>query len=82
MKYKIVESNVLISVGEGVGETQITDEEYDRIIETVKNKPSAPSGYMYRLLDDLTWEMVELPEPDEPELTSDEAIGIIFGGAE
>ena len=32
MKYKIVESNVLISVGEGVGETQITDEEYDRAL--------------------------------------------------
>lgn len=82
MKYKIVESNVIISVGEGFGETQITEGEYNIIIETVKNRPSAPDGYAYRLLDNLTWEMIELPEPDEPELTSDEAIGIIFGGAE
>ena len=60
--------------------TSITQEEYEHIQEMIRNRPTAPEGYAYRLTNDLEWELYELPEEEEPELTADEALDIILGG--
>lgn len=62
---------------------EITESEYNSILETIRNRPAAPDGYTYRLTESLEWELYELPEEDaDPELTADEALDIILGGAE
>lgn len=40
---------------------EITEEEYYKILEIIKNKPTAPTGYEYRLTDSLVWELHEVP---------------------
>ena len=75
MRYhKNVDSGYIISVGTGNGGTEITEQEYAEILETIRNKPTPRDGYDYRLKTDLTWEEFKLP-PVEPEpLTDEEAL--------
>ena len=73
------------SVGTGNVGTELTESEYNAIMQKIQNKPAAPDGYTYKLrADNLEWELVELPEPETQgeELTADEALDIILGGAE
>lgn len=51
--------------------TEITESEYNAILDIIRNKPTAREGYNYRLKTDLTWEEYELP-PIEPEPLTDE----------
>lgn len=52
---------------------EITEEKYEEILNMIRNKPSAPDGYGYRLTDDLKWELYELPAEDqEDEEATDE----------
>lgn len=66
-------------------ENGITKEERDRIFTMMLSKPSAPSGYTYKLrADNLEWELVELP-PIEIEPTIEdkaEAYDILMGESE
>ena len=64
---------------------EITEEKYTEILNMIRKKPIAPDGYGYCLTDDLKWELVELlatPEDADPDLTDEEALAIILGGAE
>lgn len=64
------------------GQEIITEDEFDEIMQIIQGTPKAPKGYVYRLrADTLEWELVELPPMPEPELTDEEALGIILGGA-
>ena len=66
--YKQIEESYLVSIGEGYGFTEITEEEYKYLDDVINNKPTPPEGYDYRLKTDLTWELCELPpEPPAPE---------------
>ena len=78
----MVEADGLIQVvGIGQGGKEITKIEYDRIIALVGNCSDAPKGFSYRLKDDLTWELVELPPEDmDPDVSDSEALEIILGG--
>lgn len=41
-----------------------TDQTYERIEEALRERPTAPVGYDYRLREDtLEWELYRLPEP-------------------
>ena len=65
--------------------TEITAEKYNEILTLLRNRPTAPEGYGYRLTESLEWEMYELPaveEEEDPELSDSEAIAIITGGAD
>ena len=54
----------------GKAETEESTEEYIRLTEVMKSKPIAESGFDYRLKEDLTWELFELPVSEEtPEAT-------------
>ena len=58
----------------------MTQAEYERVKAIVNQKPTPPDGYGYRLTDELAWELYELPEDADPELTAEEALDIILGG--
>lgn len=65
--YKTIIDGYLISIGTS-GTEAITEQEYNDLYSIIASKPIAPSGYKYRLkADTLDWELVELPEPSEPE---------------
>ena len=58
----------IISIMRGAKESNISDAEYQAIMDKMNRKPTPPDGYDYRLTVDLEWEMFELPkETDEPE---------------
>ncbi len=68
MFQKIVKDGYINSIVDGVSIGNITEAEYDEILEVVRNRPEAQSGYIYRLKEDLTWEKHELlPESGEDE---------------
>lgn len=83
--YKSVDFDHLISIGTGPGGTEITESEYNNILSVIRSRPTPPAGFDYRLKADLTWEQYELPpdpEPsDEDEISDDEAMAIMLGGA-
>lgn len=74
----------------GKAETEEVTDEYNRLTEVMKSKPIAESGFDYRLKEDLTWELFELPvceeTPTETEATEAdyisalEDLGVNFGG--
>ena len=86
MQYnKSIDSGYISGCGTGNCGTEITESEYNAILEKIQTAPVAPDGYQYKLrADNLEWELVELPEPEpqDEELTDSEALDIILGGAE
>ena len=67
MIYKIVIDGYIVALSNANG-TEMTEAEYNAIMQKIQNKPSDPDGYQYRLrADNLEWEMVELPEPVDEE---------------
>lgn len=57
--YKRIEDGYLVCIGTGVGDVEITEEEYHEILTVIQNKPGADVGYDYRLKEDLTWALIE-----------------------
>ena len=51
---------------------EITEREYNEIQSLIKNRPTAPDGYAYRLTDALEWELYELPTEDTTEESATE----------
>lgn len=83
MKYRKCVCNGYIvaagSIGNGV---PITDDEYREIVSMMKQIPVPPPGYVFKLKDATReWVPVQLPPVTEPELTDEEALDIILGGA-
>ena len=79
--YKIVDDGYIVGFGTNGNDecTAITEQEYTQLRAVFADRPTAPTGYDYRLKVDLTWELVENEEPD---IDDSEAIDIILGGAE
>lgn len=80
--YKLINDGYLVAVGTGAGGDEITKVDYNEMLEIIRNKPIAESGYDYRLrADTLEWELVEVPvideQPEEEATVEDyeEAIG-------
>lgn len=85
MRFKQISSDGYITaIGTGPGGTKITESEYNEILTIIRNRPQQ-AGKGYRLKTDLTWEEYDLPpepEPsDEDEISNDEALDILLGGA-
>ena len=76
MNYKIVENGyiVLIGIGENKYAQQMSKEEYDKIMAVIENKPKAQQGYDYKLKEDLTWELCEMPIVEITEEEYQEAV--------
>ena len=74
MYQKNTENGYIVSIVKGVTNGNITEDEYNSILVVIRNKPTAPDGYDYRLREDLTWELYELPtpEPEDEEATEND----------
>ena len=84
MRYnKQTSNNYILAIGTGYGGTEITETEYNEIMEIIQNHPTA-EGKGYRLKADLTWEEYDLPPvpelSDDDEISTEEALDIILGG--
>ena len=69
MKYKQIEENILVAVGEskaiGENQTEITAEEYNNILSIIQTKPEDTDTIIYKLHAD-TLEYVAYDRPEEP----------------
>lgn len=60
--YKYINDGYIIGVGSGAGSgNEITEDEYNKILDKINNRPTAPEGFTYRLTTALEWELCELP---------------------
>ena len=80
MYYKNVVDGYITSIGTGAGQTEITKDEYEYILTAIQSRPTPEPGFDYRLREDMSWELVERPIDDDPELSEQEAMAIILGG--
>jgi hypothetical protein len=66
--YKLIENGYFLGVGTGDVGIEITEEEYNSLLEIILNHPKPEQGCSYSLREDLTWERNE-PIPVEEEAT-------------
>ena len=71
MKYKKIEDNILVAIGEskviGEGQIEITAEEYNNILSVIASKPEDTESIIYKLHAD-TLEYVGYDRPEEPRI--------------
>lgn len=74
MFYKYINDRYIIGVGTGSGGEEITEKEYNSILEKINNRPETPEGYSYRLTTAMKWELCEVPkiEPTTEEIIESE----------
>ena len=69
MKYKQIEDNILVAIGDiktiQEGLTEITSEEYNNILSVIASKPEDTETIIYKLHSD-TLEYVAYDRPEEP----------------
>lgn len=69
MKYKQIEENILVAIGEskviGEGQTEITSEEYNNILSVIASKPEDTETTVYKLNAE-TLEYEPYDRPEEP----------------
>ena len=81
--YKQLSDNYILAIGTGDGGEEITEQDYNEIMSVIQSCPNE-KGKGYRLCTDLTWEEYDLPPvvlSDDDELSANEALGILLGGA-
>lgn len=64
MFYKYISDKYIIGAGTGSGGEEITEQEYNSILDKINNRPEAPEGYSYRLTTSLEWELCEVPKTE------------------
>lgn len=74
MFYKYINDKYIIGVGIGAGGEEISEQEYNAVLDTINNRPEAPKGYSYRLTTAMEWELCETPkiEPTTEEIIESE----------
>ena len=69
MKYKQIEENILVAIGEskaiGNNQIEITETEYNNILSIIQTKPEDTDTIIYKLHAD-TLEYVAYDRPEEP----------------
>lgn len=81
--YKQIQNNYIAAIGTGCGGEEISEQEYNEIMSVIRSCPNE-DGKGYRLRTDLTWEEYDLPPvvlSDDDELSTDEEMDILLGGA-
>lgn len=82
MYWKQIINGHVTAIGTGKGSVEITEAEYNSILAVIHNRPTAEEGFDYRLTADLQWELYEVPIAEESdEITDEEALAILLGGA-
>lgn len=59
--YKMLSDGYIDAIGTGYGGTEITEAEYSELMAIIQARPTPEEGYSYKLREDLTWELVEVP---------------------
>ena len=60
---EIYGTQIFLAIGESpLSYYEISEEEYNIILTTIKTMPQAPQGFEYRLKEDLTFELIKIPE--------------------
>lgn len=83
--YKYIQDGYITAIGTGGGGVEITETEYETILEAIRNKPSRTDTTDYHLREDLTWQEYERIEPqpdDDEEAAPEEVLDILLGGAD
>ena len=81
--YKNIENGYITAIGTGGGGTEITEQEYNQIMNVIRTKPERTATTDYHLREDLTWEAYERIDPVEPEeIEPEEALDILMGRGE
>lgn len=70
--YKNLDGDYITGIGTGLGDVEITQEEYENILSVIRNRPTPDPGYDYKLRTDMTWELVEAPVVDDDAEATDE----------
>ena len=82
--YKQIQDNYILAIGTGYGNDEISEQDYNEIMSVIQSCPNE-KGKGYRLKTDMTWEEYDLPPMPEPsdddEISTDEALNILLGGA-
>ena len=83
MKYKYIEENILVAIGEskaiGENQTEITSEEYNNILSIIQTKPEDTETTIYKLnAETLEYEPYDRPEEPVPEEPTDPEIDSII----
>ena len=78
----MIEDGYIIGIGTGYGQTEITEEEYSTILAVIQSRPIPDAGFDYKLRTDLTWELVERPVDEDPDISDEEAMSIMLGVSE
>lgn len=81
--YKQTSGDYILAIGTGNGNDEITEQEYNEIMSVIQSCPNE-EGKGYRLYTDLTWEEYDIPPvvlSDDDEISTDEALNILLGGA-
>lgn len=63
--YRNISNGYIVSVSTGAGQIEISENEYNEILNVINNVPTAPQGYEHKLKEDLTWELCEMPAINE-----------------
>lgn len=87
MIYKCVQDGFILGIGKTEflesNESEITEEEYMRILSVIEKKPYIDTNTKkYYLTETFEWVEVEEPPIPEPELSDSEALSIILGDEE
>ena len=74
MFYKYINDRYIIGVGIGTDGEEITEQEYNALLDKINNRPEAPEGHSYRLTTAMEWELCEVPkiEPTAEEIIESE----------
>lgn len=51
---------------------EIIENQYNEILAMLRNRPTAPEGFSYRLTKELEWELYELPVEEAEEEATEE----------
>lgn len=58
--FKETENGYIIAISKDYGTIEITENEYNKILSIIHNRPIVKEGFDYRLKEDLTWEEYKL----------------------
>ena len=79
--YKKIRNGYLGIIGTGAGGIEITEQEYNALLDLIRNKPAPPDNtHDYRITEAGEYEFVEVePIPEPTEATADEVLDILRG---
>lgn len=65
--FKNIDGEYIDYISTGYGRTEISEQEYNAILDIIRNAPASQEGYAYKLrADTLEWELMELPPEPQP----------------